>query len=243
MAKAKAAAKTKGKFATKMKSSPPRTKPKKSTPKKTARPAKKSSPKKMTTKQVAPKKAPPKKAPPKKVAPKKAPPKKPVAKAAKKSVKLAFGSIEQVEHFSAAPELVYRALMDGKLHAAFTGAVAKVNAKVGSAFHAWGGYIKGRVLHLVPGEKIVQAWRTTDFPREYPDSNLEIHLTPESGGTRLRLLHTHLPEQSVESYDSGWQANYWQPLRAWLSTLPQQLELPLTRAMGKKPARTKSAKE
>ncbi|MEO8876275.1 MAG: SRPBCC domain-containing protein, partial [Polyangiaceae bacterium] len=106
---------------------------------------------------------------------------------------------------------------------------------------AWGGYIKGRVIDLVPGEKIVQAWRTTDFPREYPDSNLEINLTPESGGTRLRLLHTNVPEKSVESYDSGWHSNYWQPLRAWLSTLPQ-LELPFGAAPQKK-SKTKSAKK
>ncbi len=187
-------------------------------------------PQKMAVKRIAAKKG----------AFKKSAPKKSVSKKAR----LTFGTIEQVEHFSASPEVVYRALMDGKLHGAFTGAVAKIAAKVGGTFSAWGGYIRGRVLELVPGEKIVQAWRTVDFPSGYPDSNLEIRLTPESGGTKLRLLQTKVPEESVESYHSGWHSNYWQPLRAWLSTLPQQLELPLGKIGQKirKPKKSKNAK-
>ncbi len=48
--------------------------------------------------------------------------KKPAPKTAAAKLKhLAFGAIEQVEHFSAAPEVVYRALTEGKLHSAFTG--------------------------------------------------------------------------------------------------------------------------
>ncbi|MGH7283437.1 MAG: SRPBCC domain-containing protein, partial [Polyangiaceae bacterium] len=108
-------------------------------------------------------------------------------------------------------------LMDGRQHAAFTGAAAKCAAKKGGAFEAWDGYISGKNLELVPGEKIVQSWRATDFPPEYPDSTLEIELTPESGGTKLRLRHTQLPEKRVEFYHSGWHDHYWQPLRAWLT--------------------------
>lgn len=211
-----------------------------------AAPKKVSKPQKKAVKRVAP----PKKVAAKKVTPKKAPVKKPVAKKpvekkapAKKSItakakNLAFGIIEQVEHFSASPEVVYRALMDGKTHSAFTGAVAKIGAKVGGTFSVWNGHIRGRILELVPGEKIVQAWRAKDFPHEYPDSNLEIRLTPESGGTKLRLLQTQVPEAQVENYHSGWQSRYWQRLRAWLATLPQ-LELPFGAAPAKKSRKKK----
>ena len=156
-----------------------------------------------------------------KVAPKKkAPARKTKRVAAKKpSPGLVFGAIEQVEHFSASPEVVYDALMSGPKHAAFTGAAAKVAAKKGGSFEAWDGYIRGKNLELVPGERIVQSWRASDFPAEYPDSTLEIDLTPESGGTKLRLRHTQLPEKRVELYHSGWHDHYWQPLRAWLTTL------------------------
>ena len=201
--------------------------------------AKKSAKKSASPRKKALKRITTKKPTAKKSAPKKNTKKSIVKKSAAKLAKLAFGTIEQIEHFSASPEVVYHALMDGKLHAAFTGAVAKIAGRVGGAFSAWGGYIKGHVLELVPGEKIVQAWRTTDFPREYPDSNLEIRLTPESGGTRLRLLHSNVPEKSVESYHSGWHDNYWQPLRAWLSTLPPLDLAPTKKSKSKK---SKSAK-
>lgn len=138
---------------------------------------------------------------------------------AKRSTKgLAFGTIEQTEHFSASPAVVYEALMDGKQHAAFTGAKAKVVAKKGASFEAWDGYIRGKNVDLVPGERIVQSWRATDFPPEYPDSMLAIDLTPENGGTRLHLRQTQVPEKRVEFYHSGWHDHYWQPLRAWLTT-------------------------
>jgi hypothetical protein len=71
---------------------------------------------------------------------------------------------------------------------------------------------------------------------------LEIRLTPESGGTRLRLLHTNVPEMSVENYHSGWQSRYWQRLRAWLATLPQ-LELPFGVVPAKKSTKKKSARK
>ena len=193
---------------------------------------------KVISKKIAPKKAAGKKSTSKKSAKTGSPKsRKSAGKSAGATLKnLAFGAIEHVEHFSAAPEVVYRAFTDGKLHAAFTGAVAKISAKVGAAFKTHGKYIQGRIVELVPGERIVQAWRTLDFPKGYPDSKLEIRLTPENGGTRLRLLHTQLPAANVETYDSGWHTRYWQPLRAWLSTLPS-LDL-----VSDKPTRSKSTK-
>jgi uncharacterized protein YndB with AHSA1/START domain len=210
------------------------TKPAKPVPKKNKKPVKKAAKPIAAQKPIAKKPA-PKKSAPKKSPPKKSAPKKPVAKKSisAKAKKLAFGIIEQVEHFSASPEVVYRALTDGKTHAAFTGAVAKIGAKVGGTFSVWNGHIRGKILELVPGEKIVQAWRAKDFPNEYPDSNLEIRLTPESGGTKLRLLQTNVPEAQVETYHSSWQNRYWQRLRAWLATLPQ-LELPFGAPPAKK---------
>jgi uncharacterized protein YndB with AHSA1/START domain len=213
----------------------------KAAPKKSPKPQKKAV-KSIVAKKTTGKKAAPKKAASRKPAPKA--PKKPVAKKSisAKAKKLAFGIIEQVEHFSASPEVVYRALTDGKTHAAFTGAVAKIGAKVGGTFSVWNGHIRGKILELVPGEKIVQAWRAKDFPIEYPDSNLEIRLTPDSGGTKLRLLQTHVPQEHVENVHSGWQSRYWQRLRAWLATLPQ-LELPFGAPPAKKAKNAKSARK
>ena len=55
------------------------------------------------------------------------------------------------------PSRVYHAWLDGKEHGEMTGADAEGAPVVGSNFRAWGGYISGRNLELVEGERIVQA--------------------------------------------------------------------------------------
>ncbi len=130
-----------------------------------------------------------------------------------------FDIIDQVEHFSASPEVIYRAWLDSAGHSAFTNSKAKVDARIGGIFSAYDGYISGVTTELVENERIVQRWRATDFPGDYPDSKLELTLTPQSGGTRLSLRHSSVPTINVKSYESGWREHYWQPLRAYLAGL------------------------
>jgi uncharacterized protein YndB with AHSA1/START domain len=129
----------------------------------------------------------------------------------------AVAAIEQLEHFSAPPETIYRVWLDAAHHAAFTGSPATSDPRPGGIFSAWDGYIQGRHLELVESERIVQSWRAADFPPGSPDSRLEIRLTPESGGTRLELRHTSVPKKNAASYAEGWHEHYWRPLRAYLA--------------------------
>jgi uncharacterized protein YndB with AHSA1/START domain len=115
-----------------------------------------------------------------------------------------------------APERVYGAWLDSAQHSRFTGDTAKIDAKVGGAHSAWGGYISGVQVELVPGKKIVQTWRTTEFPTGARDSKLEIVLEPRGAGeTTLTLLHTEIPEGQGEKYREGWAEFYFEPLRAY----------------------------
>jgi uncharacterized protein YndB with AHSA1/START domain len=51
---------------------------------------------------------------------------------------------------------------------------AQIAARVGGRFTAGGVYMQGATLELDPPRKIVQSWRTTEFPEEAPDSRLEV---------------------------------------------------------------------
>src|ERR1039457_4495251 len=95
---------------------------------------------------------------------------------------------------SAPPETVYTAWLNGKQHGAFTGGKATVDARVGGALTAWDGYITGTTVELEPSHRIVQRWRTTEFPAGSPDSLLEITLRPVATGTELTLVHTEIPD-------------------------------------------------
>ncbi len=130
---------------------------------------------------------------------------------------LKFGKIEQTVFVDASPEEVYEAFLDPKKHGAFTGSPAKTNARVGSEFTAWDGYISGKNVELVKGKKIVQEWETTEWPEGYPRSRLEFTLTPKRGGTELKMVHSKVPAEQVEEYTSGWYSSYWEPLKEYFA--------------------------
>ncbi len=110
---------------------------------------------------------------------------------------LRFGTIEQTVFFEASPEEVYDALLDPKKHSEFTGSPATTSARKGATFTAWEGYITGKNLELVKGKKIVQEWKTTEWPDGYPVSRLELTLGGKKGGTELKMVHSKVPAEQV----------------------------------------------
>lgn len=127
-------------------------------------------------------------------------------------------TITQTVTLPAGPERVYAALTDPKQHSAFTGAEATGEPKIGGTFTAWDGYITGQYLELVPNQKIVADWSTTEWPEGYRPSKITITLTPEGDQTKLELLHENVPAQQADDYDSGWHQSYWLPLEAYLQS-------------------------
>jgi uncharacterized protein YndB with AHSA1/START domain len=127
-------------------------------------------------------------------------------------------SLEVTTVLPATPERIYEAWLDGARHAAFTGAAAMGVAMVGARFTAWDGYIEGSNVELQPPARIVQRWRTTEFPAGAPDSLLTVLLEPEGGdSTRISLRHTGIPEGQGESYRQGWLDYYFEPMRRYFA--------------------------
>ena len=125
--------------------------------------------------------------------------------------------LELATTLAAPPQVVYRAWLDSAEHAAFVGAQAEIEAGVGGEFRMWDGYITGRTLALEPPHRIVQAWRTTEFPEGSPDSQLEVRLEPEGKGTRITIVHSEIPAGQGSEYEEGWKENYFEPMRAYFS--------------------------
>jgi uncharacterized protein YndB with AHSA1/START domain len=116
-------------------------------------------------------------------------------------------------------ERVYRAWMDSKEHGDFTGGEAEIDPRVGGRFAAWDGYIQGTTLALEPHRRIIQTWRTTEFPPGSPDSRLEVVLEDEGGGARVTLIHSDIPEGQGESYRQGWDESYFTPMQAYFAEI------------------------
>ena len=112
---------------------------------------------------------------------------------------------------------IYQAWLSSAGHAAMTGNPAAVDGTVGGTFSAWDGYISGSTLDLTPNERILQAWRTTEFPAEAPDSHIDVLLEEVTGGTKVIITHTNMPEDQVNSYRQGWEDYYFKPMKEYFN--------------------------
>ena len=133
-----------------------------------------------------------------------------------KCMPLKFGIIEQTVQFQASPAEIYNALLDPGKHSEFTGSPSTTSRRTGAKFNAWDGYISGKNLKLVKDKKIVQEWKTTKWPRDYPSSRLELTLTRKADETELKMVHSSLPAEQLEDYRKGWLTSYWTPLKECL---------------------------
>jgi uncharacterized protein YndB with AHSA1/START domain len=132
----------------------------------------------------------------------------------------------------AAADEIYGAWVDSHAHSEMTGAQATQSNEVGAAVSAWGDYISGRNLELVPGERIVQTWRTQDFTDEHEDSIITVTLEEVAEGTLLTLVHSNVPKEQTSYERGGWQEHYFEPMQEYFGK----------RAAGKKKAAAPKAK-
>lgn len=115
------------------------------------------------------------------------------------------------------PERIYKAWLDTKEHAAFTGSPALVEAWVGGRFTAHDGYAHGIMLQLEPGKRIVQAWRSAEFPTGTPDSKVHIDFEAVKGGTRVRIHHRDMPSGHAKRYKANWLTKYFKPMAKYFA--------------------------
>jgi len=132
-----------------------------------------------------------------------------------KSLKTRTTVIKQKVIIPATPEEVYEAFTDAKKHTAFTGSKATGAAKIGARFTAWDGYIYGKHLELQKGKKIVQEWITTDWPKDYPPSRIELVLNKVGNDTEISMTQSNAPAEQAKELEEGWTEFYWNPLREY----------------------------
>ena len=125
-------------------------------------------------------------------------------------------NIQHTVLFRATPKAVYDALMNGKKHAQFTGARARIRAKAGATFSCYDGYITGITLELAPARRIVQAWRSRGWPSgHYSMVTFQLAKRPR-GRTQLRFTQVGVPARDYARKNQGWRTHYWQPLKRFL---------------------------
>jgi activator of HSP90 ATPase len=121
--------------------------------------------------------------------------------------------IEVSEVFPVKQKPLYEAWLDSEKHSAFTGSKAVIDRRVGGAFTAWDGYISGTTISVEPFGRIVQSWRTTEFPDDAPDSEIEVLFDEVPQGTKITVIHSNIPDGQGEAYRQGWIDFYFTPMK------------------------------
>jgi uncharacterized protein YndB with AHSA1/START domain len=122
----------------------------------------------------------------------------------------------------ATPQQIYDAWLDSIEHTEMTGGEANMSDEIGAEVSAWDGYITGSNLELVPGERIVQAWRTGEFADEQADSVVTVTLEPVEEGTLLTLVHSNVPDSHRSYEEGGWESQYFEPMKVYFAKLEQE---------------------
>jgi activator of HSP90 ATPase len=112
---------------------------------------------------------------------------------------------------------IYDTWLDSRGHSEMTGGKASMSTELDADVSAWDGYITGRNLELVPGERIVQSWRTREFPDDHEDSIITVTLVKADSGTLLTLVHANVPDGQTSYELGGWQEHYFEPMQEYFA--------------------------
>lgn len=132
-------------------------------------------------------------------------------------------TIEVSRVIPARPERVFKAWLDPNEHSLMTGGESATVDPDGT-YTAYDGYISGKTLDTSPHSRIVQTWRSTEFPEGAPDSKLEVLLEAEGDGTKLTLKHSDIPDGQGESYRQGWADHYFDPMTNYFQSARSKLK-------------------
>ena len=123
-------------------------------------------------------------------------------------------TIKHKVHFKAPPETIYELLANSRRRTQITGRKAVMSGEAGGKFSTDAGQVTGVNVDLMPGRRLVQAWRRKDFP-EGIYSMAAITLAPtRGGGTELVLTHRGVPKHLLDQIEDYWRRVYWAPMRA-----------------------------
>jgi uncharacterized protein YndB with AHSA1/START domain len=132
-------------------------------------------------------------------------------------------------HIRATPETVFEFFTDpGKL-TRWLATEATLDPRPGGVCHqeharedGSGGsfHMRGEFLEVSRPERVVFTWGFTDPDVGVPpgSSVVDVTLTPDGDGTRLRLEHRDLPVAAIESHSGGWTGMLERLVTAVMST-------------------------
>ncbi len=113
----------------------------------------------------------------------------------------------------AEPEDVYACLTNPFTIELWSDMPAKMKAEEGTEFEMFEGDIAGKILELVPNEKVVQQWY---FGEQEEPSIVTFKIHPGKGKVSLELRHTNIPDEAYDEMAEGWKKYYLGRIKEFL---------------------------
>lgn len=108
----------------------------------------------------------------------------------------------------APPEQLYPYLVEPQLATTWMGTESWNDPRPGGVFRLdiHGHVASGEFVELDPPRRVVYTWGWEEGDADHPpgSTTVELDLEEENGGTRLRLRHSGLTDEGVESHGEGW---------------------------------------
>lgn len=126
-------------------------------------------------------------------------------------------TIHQEVTIHASPAAVFGVLTSSSDFARMTGGrAADISTEIGGTATMFGGDIHALNVELVPGKRVVQAWRSQAWP-EGVYSLVKFELVPDGKGTKVVFDQAGHPDEAEPMLEGGWHQMYWQPMNAMLT--------------------------
>lgn len=121
-------------------------------------------------------------------------------------------AIEQDITINAAPNVVFDILMNSDKFKEMTGGRdTLISQDVGGTVSLFGGAIEAQNIEIVPNQRIVQAWRSKDWPDGlYSIVNFE--MSEDGASTKMNFKQSGHPDEAEAHLEAGWHQMYWNPM-------------------------------
>ena len=133
--------------------------------------------------------------------------------------------IHQEINFKSSPQKIYQILLSSTEFSActkksfdvFSEKSATIDSSIGGYFSVFDGHIIGRIIELVPNQRIVETWRVVDWPAgKYSIAKFDISET--ASGAHLSFENIGFPEGLKAHLAIGWQEHYWDAINNYLKS-------------------------
>lgn len=122
-------------------------------------------------------------------------------------------TIKQKVVFKTSPQFVYKMLASSESQTQWSGKKAKISKKTGGVFSLYNGDFTGLNVELVPGKRIVQAWRSKEFPEGIFSMVTFNLVSRKATSTELILTHRGVPKELIPGIEEVWRKLYWDKMR------------------------------